>query len=82
MWALHPGLPGVLSLRSLGSWGLIETVRREMLGEVASRAKILEVFVRCLTSTMADLNYRVLFLSHIGKWKLAHFAGDDARAQN
>lgn len=63
VWALHPGLFGVLSPRSLASWGLTEALGREMLGEVASRAKILEVFVQCLISMMAVLICRALFFN-------------------
>lgn len=32
VWALHPGLAGVLSPPSLGSWGSMGAVGREMLG--------------------------------------------------
>lgn len=60
VWALHPGLPGGLSPRSVASWGLIEAVGREILTEEAGRAKILEVFVQSLTSVMAVLLYRAL----------------------
>lgn len=62
VWALHPGLPGVLSPQSPASWGLIEALGREMLGRVAGGgAKIVGVFVQCLTSVMAVLIYRALF---------------------
>lgn len=54
VWALHPGLTDVLSPPSLGSWVLIEAVGREMLGEVAGSARILEAFVECLRSAYYD----------------------------
>lgn len=33
--------------RAWGSWGLIEAVGREMLGELVGSARMLEVFVQC-----------------------------------
>ena len=69
MWALHPGLPGVLSPSSLGSWGSIGVVGREMLGERAGSARVVKVFVRDLTPMKATLTPGALSQSHGGRWK-------------
>lgn len=68
VWAVHPGLLAVLSPRSLASWGLIEALGREILGEVAGRAKILEVFCSVLKIYNGSSHLQSNFLlSHIGR---------------
>lgn len=68
VWAQHPGLTGVLSPPEPGILGLNWVVGRELLGEVAGGARILEVFVQSLTSVMVVLIYRALFPSPCGRW--------------
>lgn len=68
VWAQHPGLTGVLSPPEPGILGLNWAVGRELLGEVAGGARILEVFVQSLTSVMVVLIDRALFPSRCGRW--------------
>lgn len=69
MWALHPGLTGGVTYPtpSLGSSGFMGAVGRELLGDGAGGAWILEVFVRGFTSRMVVLMYGALFLAHRGR---------------
>lgn len=53
MWALHPGLSGVLSPQA---WRLrVVRLVGEMLGEVVGSARTLEVFCSKLTSMLVVL---------------------------
>lgn len=67
-----------LATHSLGSSGLIGIVGRELLGEVAGGARILEVLVQVLTSMMVVLVYSFLSPWAMG---LAHFADEDTDAR-